>query len=75
MSFYCKLGIGKQSRSMFLELDATASKSPIQESPSSANLKPTTRQTPRQNSQVAIKTNLTSAYRNKFYAFRVIRNS
>lgn len=44
-------GIGKQSRSLFLELDATAAKSPIQQSPSSATLN-TSRQTPRQNSQV-----------------------
>lgn len=50
--YYYQTGLGKQSRSLFLELDATASKSPIQESPSSANLRPTTRLTPRQNSQV-----------------------
>ena len=46
------VGISKQSRSLFLELDATASKSPNQESSPSANLKSITRQTPRQNSQV-----------------------
>lgn len=46
------IGIGKQSRSLFLELDASASKSPsIQQSPSSATIN-TGRQTTRQNSQV-----------------------
>ncbi|CRK98633.1 CLUMA_CG012184, isoform A [Clunio marinus] len=44
-------GIGKQSRSLFLELDATASKSPIQQSPSSATLN---RMTPRQTSQTVV---------------------
>ncbi|CAH1719601.1 unnamed protein product [Chironomus riparius] len=47
-------GISKQSRSLFLELDATASKSPNQESSPSANLKSITRQTPRQNSQSTV---------------------
>ncbi|XP_070509179.1 LIM domain and actin-binding protein 1 isoform X2 [Chironomus tepperi] len=44
-------GISKQSRSLFLELDATASKLPNHESSSSANLKLIARHTPRQNSQ------------------------
>ncbi|CAO1395810.1 unnamed protein product [Diamesa hyperborea] len=47
-------GIGKQSRSLFLELDASASKSPsIQQSPSSATIN-TGRQTTRQNSQIVL---------------------
>jgi hypothetical protein len=37
---------------LFLELDASAARSPIQQSPSSATL---SRQTPRQNSQVLLK--------------------
>jgi len=53
--FFFFVGIGKQSRSLFLELDATASKSPNQESSPSANLKVTNRQTLRQNSQVTNK--------------------
>lgn len=45
-------GLSKQSRSLFLELDATVSKSPNQDSSPQKNLKLATRQTPRENSQV-----------------------
>ncbi|KAG5681886.1 hypothetical protein PVAND_011293 [Polypedilum vanderplanki] len=46
-------GLGKQSRSLFLELDASVSKSTfLQESPSSANLN--SRHTPRQHSQTVV---------------------
>lgn len=54
------LGIGKQSRSLFLELDANSAavKTPIQSSPSMTNVGNQPRQTPRQLSQVKCDANM-----------------